>query len=154
MNGPPSTPASLNLHASTVAVTPKAGGQPRGLVIIGPSGSGKTELAVSLIALGARLVADDRTLLTREGTALIATCPEAIRGLIEVRGLGLLEVPPLDRVAVTAVVDMSTTETERLPPPRMWTALGVDVPCLHSVERSDFPSALMLYMAHGYRSVG
>ena len=51
------------LHATCVAV------DGRGLLILGPSGSGKSALALQLIALGAQLVADDRTRVSRRGAA-------------------------------------------------------------------------------------
>ena len=47
--------APLILHGSCVAV------EGRGVLIVGPSGAGKSSLALALMALGAELVADDRT---------------------------------------------------------------------------------------------
>ena len=80
-------PASLVVHASCVAA-----GE-RGLLIMGKSGAGKSALALQLIAFGAALVADDRVALTIEDDTLIARCPgQAIRGMIEARGFGLLHV--------------------------------------------------------------
>jgi HPr kinase/phosphorylase len=46
------------LHASTVAF-----GRDGGILILGPSGAGKSTLALRLIAAGAQLVADDRTIV-------------------------------------------------------------------------------------------
>jgi len=69
--------AEVVLHATAVAV----GG--RGLLILGRSGAGKSSLALQLIALGARLVADDRTRVTLGPAGLVASPPEAIRGRIE-----------------------------------------------------------------------
>src|SRR3546814_9666093 len=54
------TISSETLHASCVAI----GG--RAVLIEGPSGSGKSDLALRLIDRGAKLVADDYTILTRE----------------------------------------------------------------------------------------
>ena len=53
------------LHASAVAI------EGRAVLITGPSGSGKSGLALDIIALGARLVADDGVILRREGERLI-----------------------------------------------------------------------------------
>ena len=54
------------LHATTVALA----GQ--GVLILGPSGSGKSGLALQLMAMGAELVADDRTIVTARGSTLHA----------------------------------------------------------------------------------
>ena len=141
------------LHASCVAVVPGGGRPGRGLLILGPSGAGKSTLALRLVGLGARLVADDRTELGRRGDRVIASCPAAIRGLIEARGLGLLRLPALAEAEVALAVDLGQQETRRLPPPRHRRVLGLDVPLLHAVETSCFPEALMLYLQHGKGSM-
>ncbi len=132
------------LHASCVAL-----GARRAVLILGPSGSGKSALALQLIALGARLVADDRTLLRPDGASLIASAPATITGRIEARGLGLIELPHLPEAAVTLVVDLSEPETDRLPPRRMTRVLGHDLPLVHKVDGPHFPSAILLYLQHG-----
>lgn len=133
----------LNLHATTVAL----GG--RGLLILGPSGSGKSALALHLMAMGAGLVADDRTLLSRRDGALVAACPPALSGLIEARGLGLLRADPHPPCPVAAVVDLGQVETGRLPPARHLALLDVALPLLHKVDSPHFPAALRLYMEGG-----
>ena len=60
----------------------------------GPSGCGKSDLALRLIDRGARLVADDRVVLTVEDGAVVAAAPPPLAGLLEVRGLGPLPVRP------------------------------------------------------------
>ena len=135
---------SLTLHASTVAV---AG---RGLLILGPSGAGKSALALQLMALGAELVADDRTILGPGADGgLVATCPPAIRGLIEARGLGLLRATPRDAVPLAAAVDLGQSETRRLPEPRLITFLGRALPLLFKAESGYFAAALLHYMKEG-----
>jgi HPr kinase/phosphorylase len=58
------TAASEILHASCIAL------EGRGLLILGPSGAGKSSLAIRMMALGASLVSDDRTLVSvRRSTA-------------------------------------------------------------------------------------
>jgi HPr kinase/phosphorylase len=135
--------AERTLHASAVAI----GG--RAVLITGPSGSGKSGLALQLIALGARLVADDGVILRSEGGQLLARAPDAIRGLIEARGVGLLNAEPLDDVPLSFVVDLGTSETERLPPRRTTTLLGVVLPLLHKVESLHFAAAVRQYLAQG-----
>jgi HPr kinase/phosphorylase len=89
-----------------------------GVLIRGPSGAGKSDLALRLIDAGAILVSDDRTELTRDGDAIVATAPAALQGLLEVRGVGILELPHAASARIVLVVDLeSETPPERLPRP-------------------------------------
>lgn len=63
-----------------------------GVLVIGESGIGKSETALSLIERGHRLVADDAVTITRIGDRLDGTSPEVIRYLMEVRGIGIIDV--------------------------------------------------------------
>lgn len=63
-----------------------------GVLMIGESGIGKSETALSLVERGHRLVADDAVTITRIGDRLDGTCPEVIRYLMELRGIGLIDV--------------------------------------------------------------
>lgn len=132
------------LHASCVAV------EGRGLLIQGPSGSGKSALAIRLIALGAVLVSDDRTRISAQEGRLIASCPSpAIRGLVESRGMGLLRAPCVESVPLHLAIELGQSETERLPPFRTVTILGVGLPLVLHPQNDHFPDALMLYLRHG-----
>lgn len=137
---------STQLHAGCVAV------DGRGLLITGPSGSGKSALALQLMAFGARLVSDDRTVLTLCDGRLHATCPPAIRGMIEARGLGILNVDVVDGADVVLAVDMGVIEAERLPPHRSVTYLGRTVDLVHAQRNAHFPSALLAYLKGGRRA--
>lgn len=137
------TPAGLTIHATTVA---HAG---RGLVILGPSGSGKSGLALQLMGMGAALVADDRTILHRRENRLIASCPPAIRGRIEARGVGILAAEAIDEAEVHLAVDLSVAETERLPPLRHVEWLGVPIALVHHLQSPHFPAAILHYLASG-----
>ncbi|WP_276718301.1 HPr kinase/phosphorylase [Pseudooceanicola nitratireducens] len=136
-------PATLTLHASTIAWDGRA------LLIEGPSGAGKSGLALALMAYGAQLVADDRTILTRDGDALIAQAPDTIRGRIEARGMGILKADPAGPTPVAAIVTMSDVETDRLPPRRSRNLLGIPLPLLHYVESPYFAASLLQYMKGG-----
>ena len=82
----------------------------------GPSGAGKSDLALRLIDRGARLVADDRVDLRREGEKLVACAPSRLSGLIEVRGVGIVQMPCVSDAAVNLVVDLvPRDQVERLP---------------------------------------
>lgn len=135
----------MTLHATCVAV------EGRGCLITGPSGSGKSGLALQMMALGARLVADDRVTLSLRDGALWATCPAPIRGMIEARGLGLLHAEALEGVEPVLTVDLSRTETERLPPQREVDYLGRSVALVLGSAAPHFPASLLLYLRAGRR---
>jgi HPr kinase/phosphorylase len=64
-----------------------------GVLITGDSGSGKSELALELISRGHRLVADDAPEFTQIAPDVLdGTCPELLQELLEVRGLGILNI--------------------------------------------------------------
>lgn len=139
------TPHSLTLHATCVAVGEA------GVLLTGPSGSGKSALALALMAYGAVLVADDQTVLAVQGDAVVATCPPAIKGMIEARGMGLLNAETRERVAIRLVVDLGQTESLRLPPFRMVTLCGRTLPLVLGQTSPHFPAALWHYVKAGRR---
>ncbi|MFO1372177.1 MAG: HPr(Ser) kinase/phosphatase [Candidatus Competibacteraceae bacterium] len=64
-----------------------------GILITGGSGIGKSELALELISRGHRLIADDTPSLTRVAPDVLeGTCPPTLSDLLEVRGLGILNI--------------------------------------------------------------
>jgi len=64
-----------------------------GVLVSGEPGTGKSELALDLITRGHRLVADDAPEFSLIAPDVIdGTCPELLRDLLEVRGLGVLNV--------------------------------------------------------------
>jgi len=107
------------VHATCVAL-----GQAAAL-LRGPSGSGKSDLALRFINLARRgpaalnrplLVADDQVRLRASAGRLWAAAPAATRGKLEVRGVGIVEVPTLAEAEVKLVVDLvAASEVERLP---------------------------------------
>lgn len=131
------------VHASCVEL------RGRGLLILGRSGAGKSTLALDMMALGAGLVADDRTALVREGDRIIADAPATIRGQIEARGVGILGAVPSGPVPLALVVDLDRPEPERLPPHRLHPLLGLDLPLVLGAERAHLCSALLQYLAGG-----
>lgn len=133
----------LTLHATTVALNGRA------LVMFGDSGTGKSETALELMALGCRLVADDTTILTRSGSGLTASCPLPIRGLIEARGIGILNAEAVTAARVVLAVDMTHIETDRLPPRRSVRWLDLAIPLILRIERPHFAPALLQYLKAG-----
>jgi HPr kinase/phosphorylase len=136
----------LTLHATTVAMMGRA------VLLMGAPGMGKSGMALSLIAMGARLVADDQTILTSEGGKLIARCPAPLRGMIEARGLGLLHAPTVDGAEVTLCLDLNHEETDRLPPRRYITYLGHRIDLVYRVTNRHFDAALLHYLRFGRHS--
>jgi HPr kinase/phosphorylase len=130
-------PPRQTLHASCVAL------EGRGLLIIGASGSGKSALALELMALGAGLVADDRTILTRVGAEIIATCPPQIKGMIEARGIGLLQAEAIAQARICLIVDLDRRETERLPPKRQHPLFAVPIDLVFSATSRHFPFGVL-----------
>src|SRR5699024_7054946 len=64
-----------------------------GVLITGASGLGKSELALELISRGHGLVCDDAVVLLRTAPSVIeGPCPELLQNLLEVRGIGLLDI--------------------------------------------------------------
>jgi serine kinase of HPr protein (carbohydrate metabolism regulator) len=113
----------------------------KGILLLGPPGSGKSSLALQLIdspghglgeeLLRARLVADDQVVISARSGCLLATAPEALRGLIEVRGIGILKLLPLQSTKLALAVELAKpAATERLPEPRSIELLGLALPVI------------------------
>lgn len=111
----------VNIHASCVAIGNK------GVLLLGKSGAGKSDLALRLIDGGAKLVADDRTILFVKDGALHAKAPDAIRGLLEIRGVGIVELPVRSQVRLALAV-MLGREGARLPQPRFYRMPSAEKP--------------------------
>jgi len=120
-----------NLHASALVLGD------RGIVIVGSSGSGKSQLALALIAdvlasgRFARLVADDQIFLVARNGRLMCQAPEAIAGLVEVRGLGPRPLAHEARAPVDLLVRLvALSAAERFPEAETELLLGCAVPLL------------------------
>ncbi len=123
------------IHATAIALDGRAA------LILGPPGAGKSDLALRCILQGAwidgrhclaTIVADDQVIVDRSGGGLVARTHDAIAGRIEVRGLGIVEVPSVPAAEIGLAVELvPPTAIERLPEPETtWPLLGVDVPLL------------------------
>jgi HPr kinase/phosphorylase len=106
------------VHASAVLVGARA------LLIVGQSGSGKSRLALRLLQAAdagllpfARLVADDRARIEACHGRLIVRPADKLKGLIEVRGLGIRRVAFEPAAIVGLVIDLAASDQKRLPVP-------------------------------------
>jgi HPr kinase/phosphorylase len=126
-SNPPHDATEQRLHATCIAIAGK------GVLLRGPSGAGKSDLALRLISQSvplisaragvamvqstrAQLVADDQVIVSRRDGTLRARPPGILAGKLEVRGIGIVEMPHVTDIAITLVVDLiPTTSIERLP---------------------------------------
>jgi len=128
-----------------------------GVLLLGQPGAGKSDLALRLIdgsgtgltgALRtASLVADDQVAIRKgESGSLIASAPSALAGKLEIRGLGIAELPHVPAVALRLAVRLTpAAEIERLPDlarARM-EILGIGVPLvLIDPEKASAPARI------------
>ncbi|MEG0076771.1 HPr(Ser) kinase/phosphatase [Anaerorhabdus sp.] len=77
---------SDSLHGVLISVFGK------GVLITGESGMGKSEIALELIRRGHVLVADDRVDVSKVHNNLIGHSPELLIGMLEIRGIGIIDV--------------------------------------------------------------
>ena len=158
-------PRQLLLHANCVAQL--VNGKWRGILLRGPSGSGKSDLSLRLLSVGWRLVADDQCVIepcadlnppldsstdhnlhsNATTDVIIARCPPAIRGLMEIRGVGLMPVNSLDSAQIMAIFDLVPHEfVERYPDNKInsesffgsdlpkWSLCGFDASAVAKIE--------------------
>ncbi|MGN1055244.1 MAG: HPr(Ser) kinase/phosphatase, partial [Comamonas sp.] len=112
-----------------------------GVLITGESGLGKSELGLELVTRGNGLVADDAVDLYRiNQTTIEGKCPELLQNLLEVRGIGLLDIRAIfgetavrRKMRLKLIVHLVRKETmereyERLPQePLTQDVLGIPV---------------------------
>ncbi len=77
-----------------------------GVLILGESGVGKSETAMEIVKRGHRLIADDLVEVRKvSDTTLLGRAPEIIRHLIEIRGIGIVDVKELYGVSSVKLQD-------------------------------------------------
>jgi serine kinase of HPr protein (carbohydrate metabolism regulator) len=119
------------VHASAVLVGARA------VLIRGPSAAGKSRLAWELIEASrsgavrfARLVGDDRVHLQAAGGRLLVRPAEALAGMIELRGIGIMRRDHEPCAVVGLVVDLAAMDAERLPEDGQTILEGIAIPRL------------------------
>jgi HPr kinase/phosphorylase len=151
VNAPPT------IHASAVLTGARA------VLIRGPAGCGKSRLALSLIQAAshgalsfARLVADDRVHIEAAHGRLIARPAPALAGLLEVRGLGIAQLPYEPMAVVSWVVDLDVAAPMRMPDESAAHALvaGVRIRRLSVAPRCDPVPAVLAAVTSSPRQFG
>lgn len=123
-----------------------------GLLLRGRPGIGKSDLALRLVDEGARLVSDDLVQIERRDGRLMARLPDGAppetSGRVEVRGLGILPVPSVAEAALALVVELKPQgEIDRLPEPKRWSCLGVELPVVEIDPRTASATAKLRLVA-------
>ena len=105
-----------------------------GVLLTGESGLGKSELGLELISRGHGLVADDAVDLYRiNQTAIEGRCPELLQNLLEVRGIGLLDIKAI--FGETAVRRKMRLQAHRAPGAQGDDGARVRAPALRAAVR-------------------
>jgi serine kinase of HPr protein (carbohydrate metabolism regulator) len=127
----PDKRATVTVHATAIAVDGRAA------LLFGASGSGKSDLALRCLIPVARLggsvvtpelVADDQVEISLDGEHLVCRPPPTIAGRIEVRGLGIVDVPHVQLARVALAVVLDGPPAVRMPEPAARQILGIDIP--------------------------
>lgn len=136
-------PSFETVHATAVAI------QNNGVFLIGASGVGKSDLALRLIDRGAKLVSDDIVLVdATQAPPMLHVAPN-ISGKLEVRGVGIIELPYVDDVPLRLVVDLDS-KPERLPSTQTHYIFGVELPC---IALTAFEASAPIKIEYALRSI-
>ena len=119
------------------------------MLITGAAGSGKSATALQLMALGAVLVADDQVEVTAHGGTLRAHAPDRLRGLIEARGAGLMQVACVPEADLLLAVDLDAESEGRLPHLRQFCITDVCVPLIAAKNLPNLVSLVMAGLRYG-----
>ena len=120
--------------------------QKQGVLVIGTSGSGKSVLVADLISRGGRLVSDDQTVVKSLNDAPVASPPEALKGLLELRGIGLVTMPFDASAAIDLVVDLDHAPSARLPEPKRILVCGHSRPLLAGKDIPNLTTSIIVYI--------
>ena len=113
------------IHSSSVVI------EDNGVLILGNSGSGKSDLALRLIDNGATLISDDISICRKNSNNIYLYCPPEIKGLLEVREIGIITVPFVERIKLRLVVNLKSNNNERFPKDSSFRILGIKIPIIN-----------------------
>ena len=130
------------MHATCVDVNGS------GVLIVGHSGSGKSSLAINLLALGSKLVADDQCELVKKNKKFCVFKPVSLPNSIEIRGVGLVSVPMVVETSLDWVVNMDEAEKERMPDLRFTEIDGYKIPTIFGKNMDDLASRIYVLVSN------
>ena len=113
------------IHSTSVVI------DDNGVLILGDSGSGKSDLALRLIDNGATLISDDISICRKNSNNIYLYCPPEIKGLLEVREIGIITVPFVERIKLRLVVNLKSNNNERFTKDNYITILGIKIPIIN-----------------------
>ena len=113
------------IHSTSVVI------DDNGVLILGDSGSGKSDLALRLIDSGATLISDDISICRKNSNNIYLYCPPEIKGLLEVREIGIITVPFVERIKLRLVVNLKSINNERFPKDSCFRILGIKIPIIN-----------------------
>ena len=117
----------------------------RGVLITAESGMGKSEVALELISKGHVLVADDRVDVYRAHNRLIGKAPDILRNMLEIRGVGIINVSDMfgapstaDKAEIDCVIHL-----ERLQENHEYDRIGLDNEQVETIFGIDLPKMVI-----------
>ena len=113
------------IHSTSVVI------DDNGVLILGDSGSGKSDLALRLIDSGGTLISDDISICRKNSNNIYLYCPPEIKGLLEVREIGIITVPFVERIKLRLVVNLKSINNERFPKDSTYRILGIKIPIIN-----------------------
>ncbi len=116
-----------NIYATCISI------KGAGVLLLGKSGSGKSDLALRLIEnKEAVLVADDRTDICLKEGMIYAYASDNIKGLLEVRGIGLIKFAYVEDIPVKLAVELveDAKKVERMPEAEFFEIKGCRIPLI------------------------
>jgi serine kinase of HPr protein (carbohydrate metabolism regulator) len=132
------------VHGTCVAFGPSA------VLLRGEPGAGKSDLALRFLALppegDARpmLVADDQVWIAPEVGRLTASPPPELAGKIEVRGIGIVEMPFLGQAALRLVCDLVDAKDLPRMAPEPWERTKIAGIALPALKLAPFEASAPL----------
>ena len=119
-----------------------------GVLIVGSSGSGKSSLAINMLALGSKLVADDQCELVKKNNRFSVSKPASLPKSIEIRGIGLVSVPMVVETSLDWFVNLDEADKERMPDLRFTEIDGYKIPTVFGKNMDELASRIYVLVSN------